>query len=658
MRTRTSLLGGAALLAATAAACGSAPPPAATTSAPALAPRPAAPSRAAQAAAAPRDPCARRRPGVAPRPDAPLRQGSAIALARMDDRTVAYVADADRRAVHTVDVEARVRLATTPLGGAPAQILVLSDGRVAVAIRDRNEVALLDPGADPAAPLSPLCATGVPSEPVALAAGLKERELFVTSGWGRALTALDSASLATTFSVPLPREPRAVVIEPTGRRAFVSHAIGDSLSVVDLWNEAYPVRGVQVRAEGSFGSGERHEGQGFALVQVVARGAGGGAEAVREERATRLLAPLVSVDSGAGSMSTEVYGTKSLAAAPRVAVIDAGTESLMSRKLHASDIHDLGGPARACTLPRAAALARERLLVACLGIDAVLELDARARDPMRFEHRRFHVPAGPVGVAIDGDRGRAVVWSQFAAVVSVLDLRDAAVPAAEIAVAEGPPPDLTAAEARGRLLFHATHDPRLSGDGRACASCHIDGRDDGLTWSTPEGPHQTIMLAGRVDGTAPFGWRGDTPTLRHHVGITLKRLGGRGVWSAADSADLDALIAYLKVMPAPSPASLDDERRRLALRGQALFEDSRQGCAACHMGGGTDGAAHEVARSPFKIPFDTPSLRFVGGTAPYYHDGRYPTLAELLRGADGAMGHTGALSDEELRALEAYLEVL
>ena len=31
---------------------------------------------------------------------------------------------------------------------------------------------------------------------------------------------------------------------------------------------------------------------------------------------------------------------------------------------------------------------------------------------------------------------------------------------------------------------------RLSGDGRACASCHPDGRDDGLVWSTPNGPRQ------------------------------------------------------------------------------------------------------------------------------------------------------------------------
>ena len=42
--------------------------------------------------------------------------------------------------------------------------------------------------------------------------------------------------------------------------------------------------------------------------------------------------------------------------------------------------------------------------------------------------------------------------------------------------------------ARGRALFRVTDDGRLSRDGRACASCHPDGRDDALTWSTPDGP--------------------------------------------------------------------------------------------------------------------------------------------------------------------------
>ena len=79
------------------------------------------------------------------------------------------------------------------------------------------------------------------------------------------------------------------------------------------------------------------------------------------------------------------------------------------------------------------------------------------------------------------------------------------------------------------------------------------------------------------------------------------------------------------------------------------------------LGGGTDGAAHDVKSGDViesSLSFDTPSLRFVGGTAPYFHDGRYPTLEALLEHTDGTMGHTIALPRADLLALAAYLEDL
>ncbi|MDI1428381.1 hypothetical protein [Polyangium sorediatum] len=574
-----------------------------------------------------------------------------MALVRQAERTIAYVADADRHALHTVDIDGRSLLATTPLAGAPSQLVVLADGRVAVSLHDSNRVALLEPAPAPEEKLAPLCEAPTPSEPTGLFVTPNEATMFVASGWGRTLTAFVVDTLDVRYAVPLPREPRAIYVEPSGRRAFVSHAIGDQISIVDLEDPLHVLRSVDLRRHNGETS-SRRTGQGFVLTALVG---------TNPERVTRLLAPMVSVDGDAGSISTETYGSRFLAAAPLVAVVDTTSESLLGRDLSVlGGLDDVGGPEKACTLPRAAALVGDRLLLGCLGVDAVLELDARARDPMHFERRRFRVPAGPMGVAVEPGRERAVIWSQFAAAVSVLDLHEGAStkPVVEVVVSKELPPGLTAVEARGRILFHATNDPRISGDGRACASCHIDGREDGITWQTPEGRHQTIMLAGRMNEGAPFGWRGETTTLRHHVGRTMKRLAGRGVFSGADSADLDALIAYLKVMPAPVRAEADEARRALVARGRALFDDPQQGCATCHPGGGTDRAAYDVARSPFRIPFDTPSLRFVGGTAPYFHDGRYATLGDLLRGVDGTMGHTGSLSQDGLRALEAYLEDL
>jgi cytochrome c peroxidase len=56
--------------------------------------------------------------------------------------------------------------------------------------------------------------------------------------------------------------------------------------------------------------------------------------------------------------------------------------------------------------------------------------------------------------------------------------------------------------------------------------------------------------------------------------------------------------------------------------------------------------------------FNTPSLHLVGGTGPYFHDGRYKTLHDLLAATRDDMGHTSQLSPRDLEALEAYVRTL
>jgi cytochrome c peroxidase len=56
--------------------------------------------------------------------------------------------------------------------------------------------------------------------------------------------------------------------------------------------------------------------------------------------------------------------------------------------------------------------------------------------------------------------------------------------------------------------------------------------------------------------------------------------------------------------------------------------------------------------------FKTPSLWFVGGTAPYFHDGSRATLEDLVKNNADRMGKTSHLGEEERAALVAYLRVL
>jgi cytochrome c peroxidase len=75
----------------------------------------------------------------------------------------------------------------------------------------------------------------------------------------------------------------------------------------------------------------------------------------------------------------------------------------------------------------------------------------------------------------------------------------------------------------------------------------------------------------------------------------------------------------------------------------------------------TDNERHDVKSKTLADKtgeFNTPSLHLVGGGGPYFHDGRYKTLRDLLASGKDGMGHTSALSSEDLDALEAYLRTL
>jgi cytochrome c peroxidase len=56
--------------------------------------------------------------------------------------------------------------------------------------------------------------------------------------------------------------------------------------------------------------------------------------------------------------------------------------------------------------------------------------------------------------------------------------------------------------------------------------------------------------------------------------------------------------------------------------------------------------------------FDTPSLLHIGASAPYFHDGRFATLRDMLDSTSGTMGKTSHLSAADKDALVSYLRTL
>lgn len=207
----------------------------------------------------------------------------------------------------------------------------------------------------------------------------------------------------------------------------------------------------------------------------------------------------------------------------------------------------------------------------------------------------------------------------------------------------------------GRQLFFSSTNKGMAAEGAgvACASCHFDGRNDGLTWAFESGDLQTPSLAGKVSDTAPVTWTSDVPTVAHEARITTEaRMGGAGL----DTRQLNQIAAYIDwSRVADTPTSMHDSES--LERGKALFEREDLACASCHTGDAlTDNASHAM----FGLDnVNTPTLRGIAASGPYLHDGRANTLRDVvLWSQNGEMGDTSMLSPTEIDDLTAYLTSL
>jgi mono/diheme cytochrome c family protein len=615
-------------------------------------------------------------------------QGSTVVLVSRPGRgPVALVADADEQTVVLVDVATRNVMGRTVLSGTPAQLLVTREGALMVALRDQARVAVMELRKDHR--LHERASVPTCDEPFGLAES-PDGTVLVTCALGHALQGFDASTLTTRFTIDLPREPRSVRVSRRFRRAYVAHVAEPLLSVVDL---AAPERGfatfgvVAAPFDTEQGLLVPDPVQGYAL-------AGSG---------DLIVAPHARAVTGDATVRTRSsYGGEGEAAV----VSERGMNAVV---LDGAAPRVVFGPAPTCLLPRAAVFAAGALLVACadsedvewirgpLGLPRFAEdrgvarpMQALAVPKMRgpmFRRtatgmdeivgnvkslRAFgllgsspdrlsktSVGAGITGLAFDPSEELAVAWAQDDRTLGVLRAQGAEEPKVlglvriERAAAE---PDGARLVSLGRRVFHTSGDARLARDGRACASCHPDGLDDGLTWATPDGPRQTPTLRGRVEGTAPYGWLGRRDTLHAHIEQTIQRLGGRGLLND----EVDGLAAYLTSMRAP-PRHLVAGATSVK-EGAAIFADA---CGSCHQPGMdfSDGENHDVksrVKGDLVAAFDTPSLRRVEGTAPYFHDGRYADLRSAVVGTEGTMWRApaGGLRPGELESLLVYLRSL
>lgn len=273
----------------------------------------------------------------------------------------------------------------------------------------------------------------------------------------------------------------------------------------------------------------------------------------------------------------------------------------------------------------------------------------------------FALGRGPRGIAVSPDGASAWVDVGFDHAVARLAAADAVAGAVvEAALTRRRTPGPMALDGfalAGRQIFHDAVNTHLTPSGVvACASCHPDGGEDGLSWflHTPTVARKlrrTPPAYGAKAALAPYHWDGELPDAAELTRATIRGLmDGDGL-----VVDVAAVAAWMHALPPPpGRPAWDAADAALIERGAAEFAAA---CAECHPAPlFADGRRHAVT-APSADPdgrleaVDTPTLRGVRGRAPFLHDGRAADLAAAVAAHE-------AVTVGDLPALVRYLESL
>jgi YVTN family beta-propeller protein len=298
-----------------------------------------------------------------------------------------------------------------------------------------------------------------------------------------------------------------------------------------------------------------------------------------------------------------------------------------------------------------------------------------------------HIEVGdnPRGIVLSPDGSSAYVNNTLAGTVSVIDSTTYGVTSV-ITVTDIPlPPTLL----NGKRLFHSADDPRMAlAQWVSCNSCHFEGEHDGRTWFFGfSGPRNTTALLGMVE-TYPLRWSAEWDESADSEYVVRRENFGSGLIpgpmgnvhcdiyppdcvnhppNQGRSYDLDCLAAYLdSLQVGPSPAHARGEPLTPAeQRGQSLFNSTSLGCASCHPAPlYTDLLTHDVGTATpdegIGPAYDTPTLRGLYDSAPYFHDGSAATLYKTVTRVSAGNEHdvSGLLTGSEIEDLIAFLLAL
>jgi len=591
--------------------------------------------------------------------------------------------DAAKMAVIDVASQQVIRWFSVPAD--PHDFVISSDGKVIYVVAGVSHGIVAEIKSDDGAPIRQI---PVGHTPGGLALSKDGHRMYVCNRFDNTVSVVDLASGREERRLAVTREPVAAALTPDEKRLFVanllpldrcdSYDVAAVVSSIDTSTfEVHPIR-LPNGSTDIHGLAISPDGKWVYAVHVLSRYQ---MPTTQLERGWMNTNALTIIDA----QKERVFSTVLLddvdlgAALPWAVVCSSDGQKLVVSHAATDEISVINIPAvleKLAKLPptpeaaQAAGLiydgSQTSLSAADVANDLSFLVGLRERIPLYGLGPYDYLSADSEKI-VKGARGLALAGSKvfvatyFGDLVTVVDLNASKYRRLSY-VPLGPKPVLTK-ERLGELYFH---DASLCFQHwQSCATCHPDGRIDGLNWDllndglgNPKN-NKSLLLAHQ---TPPSMWEGVRATAEEAVRSGIRHI----QFAVRPEEDAQAIDAYLRSLrPVPSPYLVNGQLSESARRGRELFFSERLKCHHCHPEPlYTDLKKHNVGsrgQLDRASEFDTPTLIEVWRTAPYMHDGHYLTLEELFR--EGKHGETagsdvGSLTAEELHDLCEFVRSL
>lgn len=590
-----------------------------------------------------------------------------------------YIADATARTVTVFDVNTNKVTNTIVLANNPGGLAIAPDGsRLYVASGSSNgTIEIVDLALRRVVKSIPVGHT--PCAPVVSPDGKK---LFVYNRFDNNISVIDLFRNLEISRIPMLREPIAAAITPDGKFLFVANHLPSGRVIYEYVRDAQIMMIGSYTAQRSYGGGKK---VGYAATGVI----------LVVDTATNRLRELIPLRDGATGLKgicispdgRNAYITHILANykvpttkiehgginANALSIIDVPNMKFQNTVLlddstrGAANPWDVkcspdgkficithAGTHEISVINHGALHKKLEAAKTAYGDSSIVEVP---KDTAFLSGLRKRLPLkgdGPRGMAIVGTKVYAAEY--FSDSVGIIDYASSDTANCQ-SVALGPTPEKISEARKGELLFN---DARICFQGwQSCASCHPEGRADGLNWDLMNdgagNPKQTksLLLSHKTPPSMITGIRADAETA---VRAGIEHI----LFTKQPEETATAMDTYLKSMqPVPSPYMEKGKLSKDAKNGEKIFK--KAGCGKCHTPPlFTDLKKYDVGVGidPEKNrAFDTPTLIEVWRTAPFLYDGRAELMYEVFRsfGKDDMHGSVSKIKIKDLFDLAEYV---